>query len=132
MSRHRTARGREFNMQAFSADRGSTVAVGNSFRNAQGDLLGPGGKVVATAQEITGKVYDNSPSGSGKKNVKLNPMEQEIKRKEIMGADGKPRWEVTYADGSVEILDKAETTPPPAAAKPQTSSDTEDNLENDL
>lgn len=108
MSRHRTARGREFNMQAFVSNRGDTVAVGNTFRNAKGDLLGPGGKVIATAQEVTGKVYDQS-AGSGKKAVKLNPMEQEISRKDIVGADGKARWEVTYADGSVEIIDKPAT-----------------------
>lgn len=109
MSRHRTSRGREFNMQAFASSRGDTVAVGNTFRNAQGDLLGPGGKVIATAQEITGKVYDNTP-GAGKKPVKLNPLEQEVSRKEVIGADGVPRWEVTYADGSVEVISKTGTT----------------------
>jgi len=110
MSRHRTSRGREFNMQAFASSRGDTVAVGNTFRNAQGDLLGPGGKVVATAQEITGKVYDNNP-GASNKQVKLNPLEQEIGRKEVIGADGIPRWEVTYADGSVEVIAKENTKP---------------------
>jgi len=109
MSRHRTARGREFNMQAFASSRGTTTAVGNSFRNAQGDLLGPGGKVIATAQEITGKVYDNTPKSS-KKPVKLNPLEQEVNRKEVIGADGIPRWEVTYADGSVEVIAKKTPT----------------------
>jgi hypothetical protein len=37
MSNHRTARGREFNMQGFVSDKGKTTAVGNSNRNAQGD-----------------------------------------------------------------------------------------------
>ena len=109
MNRHRTARGREFNMQAFASSRGNTTAVGNTFRNAQGDLLGPGGKVIATAQEITGRVYDSS-TGSGKKPVKLNPLEQEVSRKEVIGADGVPRWEVTFADGSVEVVAKETTT----------------------
>lgn len=103
MSRHKTARGREFNMQAFASARGSTTAVGNTFRNAQGDLLGPGGKVVASAQEITGKVYDRAAPAS--KQVKINPLEQEMSRKEVVGADGVRRWEVTYADGSVEIIE---------------------------
>jgi len=103
MSRHKTARGREFNMQAFASARGNTTAVGNTFRNAQGDLLGPGGKVIATAQEITGKVHERAASGS--KQVKINPMEHEISRKEVVGADGVTRWEVTYADGSVEIVE---------------------------
>jgi hypothetical protein len=106
MSKHRTARGREFNMQAFASGRGETTAVGNSFRNARGDLLGPGGTTLATAQEITNKLYDRNPAKSGSKKVKLNPMEQEISRKEVIGADGQSRWEITYADGSVSIENK--------------------------
>ena len=50
MSKHKTAKGREFNMQAFSASRGTTTAVGNAPRNARGDMLGPGGKIMATSQ----------------------------------------------------------------------------------
>jgi len=108
MSKHRTNRGREFNMQAFVNNKGDAVAVGNSNRNARGDLLGPGGKVIATSQQITSEVY-NRKSTQASTTVKLNPMEQEIGRKEIIGADGVPRWEITYADGSVEIQDKLET-----------------------
>jgi len=108
MSKHRTNRGREFNMQAFVNNKGEAVAVGNSNRNARGDLLGPGGKVIATSQQITSEVY-NRKSTQTSTTVKLNPMEQEISRKEIIGADGVPRWEITYADGSVEIQDKLET-----------------------
>jgi hypothetical protein len=114
MSRHQTAKGREFNMQAFAGARGNTTAVGNTFRNAQGDLLGPGGKVIATAQQITNKVYDTG--GTQAKTVKINPMEQEIGRKEVVGADGATRWEVTYADGSVEIVGTPISTPTPQSA----------------
>lgn len=102
MRKHRTAKGREFNMQAFSNDRGETVAVGNSGRNARGDLLGPGGRVVANAQEITNHYY-NRQSKTKNSQVKINPLEQEVSRKEIVGADGVSRWEITYADGSIEV-----------------------------
>ena len=105
MSNHKTARGREFNMQGFVSDKGKTTAVGNSNRNAQGDLLGRGGKVVANAKEITNAVYNNNKRPASKK-VKINPMEQEISRKDVIGADGVTRSEVTYADGSVEIQTK--------------------------
>ena len=108
MSKHRTNRGREFNMQAFVNNKGEAVAVGNSNRNARGDLLGPGGKIIATSQQITSEVYNRKSTQTSTK-VKLNPMEQEISRKEIIGADGVPRWEIAYADGSVEIQDKLET-----------------------
>lgn len=108
MSKHRTARGREFNMQAFSSDRGETIAVGNSGRNARGDLLGPGGKVIATKQQIAAQVHNNTTTRREGKQVKLNPMEQEISRKEVIGVDGVRRWEVAYADGSIEMVVKEE------------------------
>jgi hypothetical protein len=105
MSKHRTAKGRDFNMQAFADGRGETVAVGNSLRNARGDLLGAGGKVVATAKQITANVY-NKANKPVSKSVKLNPMEQEVRRTEVVGADGVSRWEVTFADGSIEIQEQ--------------------------
>jgi hypothetical protein len=114
MSNHRTARGREFNMQGFVSDKGKTTAVGNSNRNAQGDLLGRGGKIVANAKEVTNAVYNNNKRPASK-TVKINPMEQEIGRKDIIGADGVNRVEITYADGSVEIQTKEGA---PAASKP--------------
>lgn len=110
MIKHRTARGREFNMQAFADSRGDTVAVGNSGRNARGDLIGPGGKVIAQAQEIANAMHDARPVSKSKQ-VKINPMEQEVGRKEVRGADGVARWEVTYADGSVEIQEKLDDNP---------------------
>lgn len=109
MSKHRTARGREFNMQAFTSGQGDTIAVGNSSRNARGDLLGPGGKVISTVQEISTIVRNqNSKNQSAK--VKINPLEQEVGRREIRGADGVYRWEITYADGSVEVQEKLDDT----------------------
>jgi hypothetical protein len=92
-------------MQGFVSDKGKTTAVGNSNRNAQGDLLGRGGKVVANAKEITNAVYNNNKRPASK-TVKINPMEQEISRKDLIGADGIARIEITYADGSVEIQTK--------------------------
>jgi len=42
----------------------------------------------------------------------LNPMDQEISRKDIKGADGVARVEITYADGSVEIQTKEGASAP--------------------
>ena len=36
--------------------------------------------------------------------VNLNPADKEIKRREVVGIDGVTRIEVTFSDGSVEIL----------------------------
>lgn len=109
MSIHRTARGREFNMQAFVSDKGDTIAVGNSGRNAQGDLLGSGGTVVANVASIE-QVLKQRKSTSSKK-VRIHPGEHEISRKEVVGADGVSRWEVMYADGSVEIQENLDEKP---------------------
>ena len=79
MSKHRTNRGREFNMQAFVNNKGEAVAVGNSNRNARGDLLGSGGKIIATSQQIASELF-NRKSSQASATVKLNPMEQEIGR----------------------------------------------------
>jgi hypothetical protein len=107
MSKHKTSRGREFNMQAFTSNRGETIAVGNSRRNARGDMLGAGGTILTTSQEIANTVYNKQASTQNKK-PKINPLDQEVGRKEIVGADGVSRWEVTFADGSVEIQIKEE------------------------
>lgn len=45
MSRHKTFRGREFNMSAFSEKYGDTRAVSNVPMNARGDILDEKGKV---------------------------------------------------------------------------------------
>lgn len=127
MRKHRTAKGREFNMAQFSSDRGETVAVGNSGRNARGDLLGAGGKIVATNQQIVNKAHNKS---TGQTTVKLNPLEQktesldtEVIRKEVVGADGVARWEITYADGSVEM--RVKETQPAEKKKSKKASETD-------
>lgn len=105
MRNHKTARGKEFNMQSFAGSQGETIAIGNSGRNARGDLLGPGGKIIAAKQDIVNKLNKDTVQSAAKK-VKLNPSEVEVNRKEVIGADGVARWEVMYADGSIEIQDK--------------------------
>lgn len=104
MSKHKTAKGKEFNMQVFAANNGDKVAIGNSNRNARGDLLGPGGKIISTAQAITNKVYNQTSKTTVPNVSKVDPNTQETNRKQVLGADGVSRIEITYADGSVEIV----------------------------
>ena len=49
---HRTFRGSEFNMSAFADQNGHVRALGNSSRNARGDVIDKNGKIIATAQEV--------------------------------------------------------------------------------
>lgn len=105
--KHRTARGREFNMQSFAASQGDTIAVGNSGRNARGDLIGPGGKIIASHQQIDSRSSNNSSTES--KKVNLNLSEYEVGRREIVSADGSRHWEIKFADGSIEVVAQDES-----------------------
>lgn len=114
MTRHKTHRGREFNMQAFANANGETVAVGNVPRNARGDILGKGGKVVATAQEIAAAYYKNNPKAVASVSIKedrdpqeqvMDPSEKVVKKRKFKDDEGNSKVEVTYEDGSMEIKD---------------------------
>jgi len=52
MTAHRTATGRYLDIDALKIQQESTIAVGNARQNARGDIIGPGGKVVRTRDEI--------------------------------------------------------------------------------
>jgi hypothetical protein len=49
-------------MESVIAAQGDTVAIGNMRVNARGDLLGPGGEVIKTADERAREHYKNADS----------------------------------------------------------------------
>lgn len=49
---HRSANGKVVDMNKLAMQNEMTVAVGNVRVNARGDLLGPGGKIIKTSEEI--------------------------------------------------------------------------------
>jgi hypothetical protein len=57
MSVHRTATGKYLDINALKIQQERTIAVGNARQNARGDLLGPGGQVVKTRDEIMTEIY---------------------------------------------------------------------------
>ena len=62
MSKHITSKGVVIDMESVIAAQGDTVAIGNMRVNAKGDLLGPGGKVIKTADERAREHYKNTDS----------------------------------------------------------------------
>lgn len=56
---HRTANGRYLDINALKIQQENTVAVGNSRMNARGDLLGQGGQIVKTRDEIMTEFYNS-------------------------------------------------------------------------
>ena len=82
MSKHITSKGKVIDMESVIAQQGDTVAIGNMRVNAKGDLLGPGGKVIQTADERAREFYKNSET-----NVDQNVS---IKSSQPVSGDGDP------------------------------------------
>lgn len=59
---YKTARGQNVNMDKIKMANESAIAVGNMKVNARGDLLGPGGTVAQTRNQIMDKVYAVEPA----------------------------------------------------------------------
>lgn len=122
MSRHKTARGKEFNMAAFSQANSTSTAVGNVRRNAAGDVLDDYGNIIATAKSIQTSYYNKSYSKVQTMGIKEDismPTVQStaVKKSKAAGAsidsvkeytdeNGTELKEVTYLDGSIEIVKK--------------------------
>lgn len=128
MTRHKTAKGKEFNMAAFSQVNGGVSAIGNVLRNAAGDILGANGEITATVKELQTSYYNRSPNAvrtvSIKEDGTIPPVVSEdtasksapIKArkiqknevdsvKEFTDAAGQSMKEVTYIDGSIEVVE---------------------------
>ena len=52
---YRSTKGQEINFDLLARENQNVVAVGNANLNARGDRLGPGGKIIETAEEILQK-----------------------------------------------------------------------------
>jgi len=137
MAKHVTFRGTQFNMTAFADQHGDTTAVGNSGRNARGDVLNARGEVIATAKQVNDVYHKKNPKAVAKVSINEDPDErlasqapkakpaapkvapnvsataaattedpaqQVVDRRVFMDKNGEEKTEITYADGSVEVV----------------------------
>jgi hypothetical protein len=58
---HRSANGKIVDMNKLAMQNETTVAVGNIRVNARGDLLGPGGTIIKTHEEVVGETKQGVP-----------------------------------------------------------------------
>lgn len=58
MSTHRSAMGKQVNMDTLRLANETQIAIGNMRTNARGDQLGTGGKIIKTRAEIMQEYYD--------------------------------------------------------------------------
>jgi uncharacterized protein YdcH (DUF465 family) len=68
---YRTMQGKQIDIDAFLSRNEMTQAVGNMNVNARGDVLGVGGKIVKTREQVMSEYYRDNP-----KAVKDNPAHQ--------------------------------------------------------
>lgn len=59
---YRTAQGKRIDIDAFIARNENTQAVGNMNVNARGDVLGAGGRVVKTREQVMAEYYRDNPN----------------------------------------------------------------------
>lgn len=125
MIRHKTHRGREFNMGAFVEKHNETRAIGNVSMNARGDIIDKDGNVKVTSGQIS-KGLSNINNKQSKtvslkedgdatpvKNTAVKPDKTPqvaptisvtvIAEREVETPEG-PGVEVEYSDGSIEII----------------------------
>ena len=114
MSKHITSKGKVIDIESVIAQQGDTVAIGNMRVNAKGALLGPGGKVIQTADERAREFYKNSET-----NVDQNVS---IKSSQPVSGDGDP---VSAEGGPVPKTAQTGKTQAKAESKEKLKADTE-------
>lgn len=80
----KSIKGKEVNFTELKQKFGDTVAIGNANMNARGDLLGPGGKIIKTSEQLAREYHSTPPNAT--KNV---PLSDEINQ--MLAAPAKPK-----------------------------------------
>jgi len=57
---YKSLRGKEVDIEKLALRNEKTPAIGNMNVNARGDMLGPGGEIVKTREEILADYYKNN------------------------------------------------------------------------
>lgn len=58
---HRSALGKEVDMEKLRNQNELTLAVGNARVNARGDELGPGGRIIKKREDVLKEYYKGTP-----------------------------------------------------------------------
>lgn len=124
-SRHRTYRGKEFNMTAFAEKNAETRAVGNVPMNARGDIVDSAGNVKISSgqiakglsavnnKKVTQVSLKQDENITPVKNTTIKPDAEikpppvlepyEVSRRIIETTEG-DMIEIEYSDGSIEMV----------------------------
>jgi len=86
----KTHKGGHIDMNNLKEKNQHTITVGNMKTNARGDLLGKGGKIIKTKEQLASEKYDKTRTKTVKGNAALNSPVNEM-----LGGKKKP---VTFVD----------------------------------
>lgn len=68
----KTHSGKHIDMNNLKEKNGNVITVGNMKTNARGDLLGKGGKIIKTKEQLATERYDKKRTKTVKGNAALN------------------------------------------------------------
>ena len=94
---YRTMQGKEIDIDLLRKKNELTPAVGNARVNARGDLLGPGGKIIKTHDEVVKEYYNSKPV----KEVKDAPPTAKSTQQTAEDTKDAPRKKTTRAQQKV-------------------------------
>lgn len=72
----RTMRGVTLDMAQIMAQHETTVAIGNASMNARGDIVGPGGQIVKSKEQVVQEYYKGNPNSV--KSVSLKEVQPDV------------------------------------------------------
>lgn len=73
-----TVKGRQIDIDALRKEQGNRIAVGNARMNGHGEILGRGGEVVKTQDQLTKEYYDANPKAAKAAPVALRDISDEV------------------------------------------------------
>lgn len=73
-----TLKGKQIDITALRERHGASVAIGNSNMNARGDILGRGGVIVKSSEEVARDYYESNPNAVTSSPISLKDISEEI------------------------------------------------------
>ncbi len=71
-------KGKQIDLNALREAHGATVALGNASMNARGDIVGRGGAVVKSKEDVVRDYYENNPKAVTVSSVSLKDITDEV------------------------------------------------------
>lgn len=122
---HRSARGRAIDFDSIQASHDKVIAVGNAGYNARGDLLGTGGRIVKTVEQIDKETKISSIENAERNsNISIKDNLDDLQKARLSwvengGMDLDPADALNVAEAADMLMGKAPTKKDKKVAEPK-------------